>query len=933
MAHAADGVVRHRAAQFFLCHVFVSHGFDHVGPGHEHIAGVGDHEREIGDGGRVHRTARARAHDGGDLRHHAAGQRVAQEDIGVTAERYDAFLNARAAGIVESDDRRAHFHGEVHHLADFVRIGFRQRTSEYCEILGEDVSEPAVDQAVACDQAVAGNHLGVHAEIAAAMLDQFVEFFEGTFVEKQFDAFTRGEFAFAMLAFAPFGAASFFRGGVAASKFFEAGHDLKDNIESLIVFGALFTAVVCLALGRILFRILEIRLNRAEHQLLAGVCGAALLSVLVFLLCALTLAWTPVFLVFGIVAIAGAVAVRVRIPAPPSGIPVLFGIPFVFYGAIYLANSLAPELSPDGSTYHLGLVARYFRMHGFERLTTNMYGNLSQGMEMLFLFAFAFGRHSAAATVHCIFLLTLPVLILLYARRIGHPGAGVCAAMMVFLSPLVGIDGVSAYNDVALATVAFALFYLLEIWREEKTDALLIPVGLLAGFCFAIKYTGFVAALYALIVLKRKIRLPAIAAACVALPWLLKNYLWLDNPVSPFLNRVFPNPYVHVSLEESYRHYLATYGLPSLKPLFWIVTVGGQLGGQIGPVFLLAPIALLGLRTRTGRQCLLAALIFLLPYPQNIGARFLIPALPFIALAIALTLEFSQILVAAVLLAAGILAWPRVIDRYRAPAGGWQITTVPWKAALGIIPADAWLSRNPGYRLAQSINRNVPANKRVWSDIAIAEAYTAPDILVYYYSAESEQIQDILLTGMNPELQPLWDWRFTFPARSLTRVRVLQNATSKDDIWSIGEARLFHGNEEVSPSHADAQPFPWTIGLALDHNPVTRWRSWESIRPGMYADFDFEAPVTLDRVDLFCSPDQSKIDLKLEGIDAHIERLEHQPVTDLRRLAAETIRSRGVDYLVIADDSAAGSDIAADASRWGLRLLASEGGAKLYRIQ
>jgi hypothetical protein len=730
-----------------------------------------------------------------------------------------------------------------------------------------------------------------------------------------------------------------FGGGVAAPKFLEAIHALKDNIDTLIaiapvVLGALLTAAVCLASGRILFRILHIRLKHLEHDLLAGVCGAGLLSLAVFLLCACRLARTPVFLWLAMALFfGGRGGSEGRFPALPRAWKILFALAFVFYSAIYLANSLAPEFSPDGSAYHLGFVARYFRMHGFERATTNMYGSLPQGMEMLFLFAFAFGGHASAATVHCLFLLSLPLLILSYGRRAGHARAGVCAAMLVFLSPLVGIDGVSAYNDVALATAAFALFYLLEIWREENDSRLLIPIGLAAGFCFAIKYTGCAALLYALIVLRKKIKIPAPAAACIALPWLLKNRLWLGNPFSPFFNRLFPNPWVHVSLEESYRHYLSTYALPSLKPLFWIVTVTGELGGQIGPVFLLAPLALLSLRTRAGRQCLLAAFIFLLPYPQNIGARFLIPALPCLALALALSLEFSEAALALMVLAAGILAWPKVIDRYRAPAGGWQVTTVPWKAALGIIPAETWLSRNSGYRLARVINSTVPGDKRVWSTIPIAEAYTLPEVLVYYYSAECEQIQDILLTAAHTDLQPLWNWRFTFPVRSLRRVRVLQDGTSKEDIWSIGEARFFHGNDELNPSHADAQPFPWTIGLALDRNPVTRWRSWESIHPGMHADFVFEAPVTLDRVDLYCSHDQWKIDMKLDGIPAHVEKLEGLPIGDPRRLATRTIRSRGIDYLVIGDDYPVAGDMATDPTGWGLRPIGAEGGAKLYEIQ
>ena len=78
---------------------------------------------------------------------------------------------------------------------------------------------------MAGDQAVAGDDLGVHAEVAAAVLDEFVEFFEGSFVEEEFDAFANGEFAFLVLALAAFRPAAGFRGGVAVAKFFEAIHE------------------------------------------------------------------------------------------------------------------------------------------------------------------------------------------------------------------------------------------------------------------------------------------------------------------------------------------------------------------------------------------------------------------------------------------------------------------------------------------------------------------------------------------------------------------------------------------------------------------------------------------------------------------------------------------------------------------------------------
>ncbi|HKD09292.1 MAG TPA: hypothetical protein VKB79_25535 [Bryobacteraceae bacterium] len=709
----------------------------------------------------------------------------------------------------------------------------------------------------------------------------------------------------------------------------------------MTLIGALFTALAAWALGRLLFARLEIELHRFEHDALAGVCGSALLSVAVFALSAMKLALAPVFAIMGIAAIAAVAAYPKARRIPTARFPPLpplwrwiFLAPFVCYALLYLSNSLAPEFSPDGSTYHLGIVAQYLRAHGFERITTNMYANLSQGMEMLFLFAFALGGHSAAATVHLAFLFALAVAMLCYARRLGRPRAGVCAALLVYLSPIAGVDGVSAYNDVALAAAGFAMFCLIELWHERNEARLEIPIGLLAGFCFAIKYTGFVAGLYALVMMRRRFARMALAASVVAVPWLVKNWMWMDNPVSPFFNRLFVNPYIHVSFEESYRRYLATYGLPSLWPLPWIVTVTGQLGGQIGPLFLLAPIGLVALRTREGRRCLLGAAFFLLPYPQNIGARFLIPALPFLALGIAMALEFSQAALAAVVAGAALLAWPRVIDRYRAPAGGWQITTMPWQAALRIVPPDTWLSRRfADYRLARAIDQTVPVNKRVWSSMPLAEAYIAPQVLVYYYSAESEKIREMLLTPVREEMQPLWNLRFTFAPRRLRQLRIDQTAASADDIWSVGEARFFDGAKEVRPSRAEAHPFPWDIGLAIDGNPVTRWKAWESIHPGMWIEFGFDSEVELDRVELHSSHDQWKIQLQIHGIDARLEKLEDAPLGDLRKVAVNTVRSHGIDYLMISNDFPAAADMRASPERWGMNVAAKHESGRLYQIR
>jgi hypothetical protein len=722
-----------------------------------------------------------------------------------------------------------------------------------------------------------------------------------------------------------------------------------------ILFGAAFTVSVAWALGQLLFRKLRINLPPVEQNLLAGISGAPILSLIIFLLCALDAARTFVFLLIGVAALAlnwryAKDISRARLPSIPSFWKFLFAGIYGFYAIVYLTNSFAPEFSPDGQTYHLGLVYRFFREHGFHRLTTDMYSNMPLGLEMLYLFAFSFGRNSAAATVHCCYLLALPFLMLSYGRRIGKPRAGVCAALIAGLSPVVGVDGVSAYSDVALGVTAFAMFYLLEIWREEiagENDALLTPIGLLAGFCFAIKLTGFIAPFYAatiILIRKRPRALVPVGAmvALIALPWLIKDWVWLGNPVSPLFNRVFPNPYIHVQFEKDL-DYWTHYTLTSFRPWFWTATVSGELGGQIGPLFLLSPLALLALRSRPGRHCLLAALFFLIPYPQNIGARFLIPVVPFVALGISMAFEFSRAILASLAVAAAIFAWPRVIDKYRAAGGGWQIVHVPWKAALRIVPQDVFLStRSVPWISAQMLDYFVPQGKRVLSTTPVGEAYAKTEVMITYQSAEGDLLQDMATIATRPDLAPAWNLRFTFPKQRLRHLRLVQTAAS-GDTWSIGEVKIFDGSNRIASGPAwriDARPFPWDIGLAFDGNPVTRWRSWQALYPGMHVDVDFGAPLEIDRVELHCSHDQGSIEVHPEVCDggcvrlpATLEKLEDPPYGDLRRLATQQFKQHGIDYLLVDDNNWTAADMSRDPSRWGMEFIAERAHNRLYKLQ
>ena len=711
----------------------------------------------------------------------------------------------------------------------------------------------------------------------------------------------------------------------------------------LILFGATFTLAVCYSLGS---RLLD---TAASDPGLRVVSGAALLSVAVFACCACGLVYPVSFLALGAAAIAigrrSGLAAPVKRAALPGG---GWWVIFAPYLALYLSNAMAPEISFDGSRYHLGLVGRYFREHGFHAIRDNFYAALSQGIEMLYLFAYAFGRHSAAAVVHFGLLVALVWQMVSWSRRAGYPVAGLCGAALVLLSPIVGVDGASAYNDVAVAAIAFSLFHLLQISAESRSRRILVAIGLTAGFAYAAKYTAFLAVPYAIVWIAWSRRrwqdaaIVAICAAAVVLPWMFKDWLWYRNPVSPFFNRFFPNPYVTSSFECAYRHQLSH---PPMLPTPWQlplqVTTFGSLSGLLGPVFLLAPLALLSLRQAAGRQLLIAATVFGAPFAANVSTRFLIPAMPFTALALCLVLaRVPRVAVAAVAVHAA-LSWPTVVRRY-CHQDAWRLDKVTWREALRIKPEDGYLESNlPLYGAARLLDRVTPPEATIFTQTPIPEAYTSRHVRTAYQSAENIVSRDILWSGFVPEHAPVWRLRFQFPRTEPDAVRIVQTANGSGS-WSIHEVRAFAEGREVPRSgwRATAQPFPWGAEAMLDGRPASFWVCGDTLRGGQFVEFDFPARLPVDRVVIEAAPGQPEVRLRLDGrVNGAWMRLADRPEIGtesvppgMRRAAAEELRRRGNDYLLAFDGEFGAEDLRQHAADWGIRQVGEYKGARVYRL-
>jgi hypothetical protein len=722
-----------------------------------------------------------------------------------------------------------------------------------------------------------------------------------------------------------------------------------------ILFAAAFTLATMLVAGRLLLRRLGLKCYRGEEDALALVAGGAALSQIVFLLCSVKLVSATAFLIAGggVLALGfryGALGRAASWAAPVGFSPALritaiaiFGV----FGAFYLANAMAPEMSPDGSTYHLGLVARYLREGGFRPITDNFYASLPQGVEMLYLFAFAFGRHSSAALIHLAFTIALALMLVFYGRRFGFGQAGLSAAVVVFVSPVVGKDGTSAYNDVALAAIVFAAFYLLQIWRVRRAIGLVALAGLCAGFAFASKYTAFAAILYAagVVILCRArplLKSLAVLCACVlfmAGPWLLKNWIVVDNPFSPFLNSWFPNRYMSHSFEESYRARFRRYSLTHLSEIPLEVTVRGrELNGMIGPVFLLAPAGLLALRSPAGHQIIAALLVAGFPYFANIGTRFLIPCLPFLALALSLAISRVRWFAPALILFHAVTSFPPAARAYAAQHA-WILDRFPVKAALRLESEETYLRREfPGYLIARMIEDTVPPGESVFTFSDVPWAYTSRNIRVAYTAASNHVLTDILWTPLVKRYRPETALVFRFPPSKLRALRIEQTAADPARGWNVAEI-------EAGPARIakiTAAPNPWEANMAFDGSPVTRWRSLETARPGMFLQADFDNPIETDSVRVVCANStENSHAVKLLGQDssgawtelaASPEIVPYAPGVDWRREAVRQMKKLGADYMLVFRQDLFAADYTANMASWGLTLAGEAASVKLFRL-
>ncbi|MGA2148841.1 MAG: hypothetical protein ABSH49_28195 [Bryobacteraceae bacterium] len=722
-----------------------------------------------------------------------------------------------------------------------------------------------------------------------------------------------------------------------------------------ILFGGAFTAASAYAWGALAWR----RFSAPPEVALA--VGAAIESLLVFIVVACGAGGWPVYLGLGAAPLAW-LAWRFRYRAPatrplpkaPNWPSLLPAVPFLAYGVWYLVNALAPETWPDGITYHLGLPAEYVRIGGFPGRIT-FFDMVPQGMEMLFTMAFAFGRHSAAKLVEFALFAATPPLILRIGTRLGLSRAGgFLAAGAYFFAPVAGLTGSSSYNDAALVFFAMACFWLLLEWRDAAAGAgggaYLLAAGLTAGFCYAVKMPGAAVALGAalFVIAQRRwtgLWLLAVGAALGIAPWMSRAAILTGNPLAPLGNRIFPNPFFHVATENDLAAGLASlqgvkwWGVP------WQLAFGDRLAGTFGPLLWLLPLALLAWRSRAGRLALTAALVLATPWLSNRGARFLMPAIAFGWLALGLVLP-RRVAWAAFWVQA-VLSWPQVLNAFQ-PPWTFRLHEFPLRAALRIEPESHYLAtHSKEYAAARMIEIHTPPDARIFSFNPVANAYLDRDVRVCWQSAECDRLNDMFHLCANAATDYFYNWRFEFARRPLRAVQ-LRIPSGNPNEWDLDEVEFESGGERINPIPAwtlRAQPNVWEAPLAFDGLALTRWRTWEPVRRGMFLEVDFDLPRPIDAAVLLSHAPAVGVSLDCWGlgIGFHWTKLATPGVPTLRKpedwrfALARQLKRAGYRYVVAQVDNSGygplGQSILAHALEWNMTVAAQSGETVLFRVR
>ena len=232
--------------------------------------------------------------------------------------------------------------------------------------------------------------------------------------------------------------------------------------------------------------------------------------------------------------------------------------------------SYVPPVSRDALTHHLAVPKLYLKHGGIYEIPELIFSYYPMNLDLLYLIPLSFGNDIIPKFIHFSFALMTAWLIFSYLKK----RIDTCYALfgvLLFLSlPVIIKLSITVYVDLGLYYFSTASLIYLFKWIEKNFKIkYLIISAIWCGLALGTKYNGlivfFLLTLFVPFIYLRSVQNKTkrqgwaigygavfmIVSLMVFSPWMIKNYIWTNNPIYPLYDSLFnPKKVVQIPITE-----------------------------------------------------------------------------------------------------------------------------------------------------------------------------------------------------------------------------------------------------------------------------------------------------------------------------------------------------------------------------------------------
>ena len=203
------------------------------------------------------------------------------------------------------------------------------------------------------------------------------------------------------------------------------------------------------------------------------------------------------------------------------------------------------------------------------------------------------------------------------------------------------------------------------------------------------------------------------------------------------------------------------------------------------------------------------------------------------------------------------------------------------------------------------------------------------------------QVGIVVDKGVFCEFQTSW------PAQPLTALRFHQTTTDENQ-WGVNDIQLYRGDDRLPRTRQwrlTAKPNVWEAPFAFDQNMMSRWGTWQAIRPEMFIGVEFDQPISVSGARLSCLTHEQRGSVEVRGLSSDGEwrllasdiKHEPQPALNLRHSSVGVLRREGIRYILapLSDEGygPVGKALIDKPADWGVEPLGDVDNVHLFRIR